>query len=137
MANTALEYIEDLPKTPINADDVLTHEALVEGGLLPIRAYARTRSSKAAIRAKRHRERLAAGERDTSPRKQLNVMVPPDNEARTAVKSVAEALVEGRIKPADLEVDSEVVQLGRATKRVLSRGGFKATALRMLIGWNS
>lgn len=138
MTSASSEYIEDLLESPNDADNVLTHNDLVEGGLAPIKAYARTRSSKAALRAKRHRERMETGEGKTPPKKQLNVMVPPNDEARTAVKAVAEALLEGRMKPADVQdVGSDVVRLGHATKRVLSRGGIRAAALRMLIGWNS
>jgi hypothetical protein len=129
------EYIEDILETPVEAENILTHEALVGGGLSPIRAYARTRSSKAAMRAKKRRDKLEAGEGTVQPQKQLNVLAPVDEDARAAIKELANALVDGRMKPADVkDVRSEEIQLGRAAKRVLSRGGIKAAALRMIIG---
>ena len=135
MSKSVPSYVEDLDDTPIDIEAVLSDEALVEGGLVPIKAYARTRSSKAALRAKRHRERAEAGEGDRPPKKQLNVMAPPDDDAREAVKQVAEALVEGRMKPADIRsFDSEVVRLGKAVQGVLARGGIRAAVLRALVG---
>jgi len=135
MSNKSADYIEDLLDSPIEIESVLTHQELVEGGLVPIQAYARTRSSKAAMRAKRHRERLEAGKEDAPPQKQLNVLAPTSEDARKAIKEVANALVEGRITPADVQgAKSEEIRLGRAVKRVLSRGGVRAAALRMIIG---
>jgi len=135
MKTPASDHIEDIEDAPIEVGSVLSDEALIDGGLVPIRAYARTRSSKAALRAKRHRERVAAGQGDAPPRKQLNVMAPLDEDARNAVKQVAEALIEGRIKPADTQrFGDNASRLGKAVQSILDRGGIRAMALRVLIG---
>ena len=131
------DHVEDIEDAPIDVDAVLSDEALIEGGLVPIKAYARTRSSKAALRAKRHRERAAEGHGDVPPRRQLNVMVPPDEDARNAVKQVAEALLEGRMKPADARrLGDNASRLGGVVQAILDRGGLRAMALRAVIGRN-
>ena len=128
-------HVEDIGNEPIDVEAVLSDEALIEGGLVPIKAFARTRSSKAALRAKRHRERAEAGEGERRPKKQLNVMAPPDPDARDAVKLMVEALVEGRIKAADVRsLDGDAFRLGKAVQGVLDRGGIRAVALRALVG---
>lgn len=135
MTDTPPNYIEDVNDAPIDVEAVLSDEALAEGGLVPIKAYARTRSSKAALRAKRHRERAEAGEGNTPPKRQLNVMVPPEDDARAAVKLVAEALLQGRMTPADAQnLGDDSRRLGRAVKSILDRGGLRAMALRAIIG---
>ena len=135
MAIPTHSYAEDITDDPVDSETVLDDAALIDSGLVPIRAFIRTKSSKAAIRAKRHRERAEAGHKDQPPKKQLNVMAPIDPEARTAVKVVAEALIEGRVKPGDLkELNSDSHRFGQAVKLVLARGGIRAAVLKSILG---
>lgn len=128
-------YVEDITDNPVDPETVLDDATLIESGLVPVRAFIRTKSSKAAIRAKRHRERAEAGHQNQPPKKQLNVMAPMDPESRMAVKVVAEALVEGRLKPMDLkELNSDSHRFGQAVKLVLARGGIRAAVLKRILG---
>lgn len=81
-------YIDDVPESPIDDASVLSDEALTAGGLVPVTAFVRTRSSANASRLKKSRAKAAdAGLR------QLNVVVPVA--AHAAVKAMARELQAG------------------------------------------
>lgn len=81
-------FLDEVPESPIDADAVLSDEALAAGGLVPVAAFMRTRSSANASRLKKSRAKAAdAGLR------QLNVVVPVA--AHAAVKALAKELQAG------------------------------------------
>lgn len=70
MSEDLCKFLEHIPEEPIG-DNVLTDEDLRKSGLIKAEAFVRTKSGKAALRAKRYRERKI--EEGLKP---LNVLAP-------------------------------------------------------------
>lgn len=97
-----LEDVEAEGPAVIDPDKALTDDTLEEAGIVPVKAYMRTRASKNAVRVKRAAEKRESGE--TGPaRKQLNLQAPVSPEAREALKELNTALLENRITVEDLD----------------------------------
>lgn len=128
------EYIDDLPEGPADPEKVLSDEELIDGGLVPVAAYVRTRASKNALRVQRAKARAEAGE-DGPARKQLNISAPPDDPSREALKAAANALLHGSITA---EALTEFVT-GRAktSDTVTSPMALRADAMIQQSGWRS
>lgn len=128
-------YIENAQSADVDLNEVLSDEALAEGGLVPLRAYVRTKASANALRSRKARERAAKGE-NGPPRKPFSVQAPPTDEARQALKAAAKAMVDGRLDPATLTAsvdglkDRRVQQLGQRAAALLDAGGLRAWLLR-------
>lgn len=82
------DHLENVPERPIDPDRVLSDDELQAGGLQPVKAYVRTKASKAADRQKRWREKKA-----TEGLKQTNVQVPEEHQE--TIKEIARRLREG------------------------------------------
>lgn len=99
-----LDYIEGVeeraPKV-VDPDQSISDDALERGGLVPVRAFVRSKASKNAERVRKAAERREKGENGT-PRKQINLQAPVSDEARAALKAVNSALLDGKIEPDDL-----------------------------------
>lgn len=134
-------FIEDAQAADAVADldAVLSDEALADGGLVPLRAYVRTKASANALRSRKARERAEKGE-SGPPRKPLSIQAPPTDEARQALKDAAKAMVDGRLDPAALTAsiegrgDRRVRQLGQRVAALLDAGGPRAWLLRRWLG---
>lgn len=126
------EHIEEVPNRPMDAERALSDEELAAGGVVPVKAYMRTKASKNALRQKKAKEKALNSD---TPRKQLNLMAPADDQARNALKAVAEKMSDGQITAADLEQldNPTLLQLGSAVDKVLKAGGIKAALLRRLL----
>jgi hypothetical protein len=86
------EYIEDIDdvgagKVPMSA--VLDDSDLMRGGIVPVKAYMRTKASANALRQQRKRERQAE-----NGARQLAVLAPADDASRNALKAVGVAMRE-------------------------------------------
>lgn len=110
--------IEDLEfcDAPIDAAAVLSDEQLVQGGLVPIQGYMRTRPAANAVRQTRKRQRQRA-----EGLTQLNVVVP--DEAKPALKTMAAALTAGDLDP----------QMIANVSAILAGGGWRARLVRWLV----
>ena len=85
------ENLEDAEGVPFDtAQQPPSDEELRQRGLQPVRAYVRTKASKAAQRAQRHRE--AAAQQGHG---QVNVVAP--QEAKGPLRELATAMREGRV----------------------------------------
>jgi len=82
------DHLENVPERPIDPDRVLSDDELQAGGLQPVKAYVRTKASKAADRQKRWRDKKA-----TEGLKQTNVQVPEEHQE--TIKEIARRLREG------------------------------------------
>lgn len=130
------DYLEDVSETPLDPELSITDEELQLAGLVPITAFMRTRSSKNAERIRKSREKTEAGSDDTSPRKQLNLTAPADDQARDALKALSAALIDGDTTPDLIKTalnNSDAVRIGKHVQRVLADGGLKALLLRRLL----
>lgn len=90
--NDMVEYIEDIETmgpTSVDPSAVLDDEDLWKGGLIPMKAYVRTKVSANALRQKRKRERQAQ-----NGARQLAVLVPDDPSSREALKKAGAAMRE-------------------------------------------
>jgi len=96
-----LEGIEERAPRIVDPDQSISDDALERGGLVPVRAFVRSKASKNAERVRKAAERREKGENGT-PRKQINLQAPVSDEARTALKTVNSALLDGKIAPEDL-----------------------------------
>ena len=100
------DHLENVPERPIDPDRVLSDDELQAGGLQPVKAYVRTKASKAADRQKRWREKKSA-----EGLKQTNVQVPEEHQ--DTIKEIARRLREGEpveavpAKPQPLQVVPE------------------------------
>lgn len=136
------KYIEDVEDQPIADDAALSNEALEAGGIVPITAFVRTRSSSNAIRQRRKKMEAAKPKPDgKAPRAQLNIVAPTDEGARDILKKAAAALVDGTLTGDALRValvpvpqDAEDRRIGGQVRAILDRGGWQAMILRHLIG---
>lgn len=86
---TPVKYIEEVPETPISRDEALTDEESKTGGLVLTDAWVRTKSSKAALRVQKHRDKQSS-----NGCRQLNVVIP-DTE-RDKFKEWARLASEGK-----------------------------------------
>lgn len=127
------EHIEEVPNRPMDAERALSDEDLAAGGVVPVKAYMRTKASKNALRQKKAKAKALNSD---NPRKQLNLMAPADDAARNALKAVAEKMSDGKITAADIDkIDNpDVIRLGSNAMKVLENGGLKATILRRILG---
>lgn len=126
-----IKHIEDIPETPISAEQVLTDDQLKTGGLVKTEAWMRTKSSKGALRVQKHREAKQA-----EGLKQLNVVAPI--EIHEQLKAIAKAAAEGKPMPEakPVEIIKEIIKevaapIPEDVKR-LAQIGSKAEALT---GW--
>lgn len=128
-----VDHLEDLPSPPMDAGRALSDEELAAGGVVPVKAYMRTKASKNALRQKKAKAKALNSD---TPRKQLNLMAPADDQSRAALKAVAEKMTEGQITAANLEQldNPSLLQLGSAADQILKAGGLKAALLRRLLG---
>ena len=127
-----IKHLEELPETPISEDQVLTDDDLAKGGLVKAEAWMRTKSSKGALRVKKHREA-----KEAEGMKQLNIVIP--EAAREQFKTWAKAAEEGQPYGPEQTVKTiEVVKTVEVVKEV-QRTDPKADALlkkvRSLTGW--
>lgn len=110
------EYSEDIPDAPIDPEKVLNNEALEAGGMVPVKAWVRTKSSKNALRIKKHQQKAENGEFGT-PRKQLNIQAPTDEKSREMLKEISAKMLAGEIKPDFFEEMKELRQRAEAAER--------------------
>jgi len=92
------ETIEDFEAmSPSEVDEalVLDDDALVQSGMVPIKAWARSKASANALRQRRKRERQAEG-----GAKQVAVLAPADEASREALKAVGAAMRDGALEAA-------------------------------------
>jgi hypothetical protein len=102
----------------IDAADVFDDETLRRGGLVPVRAFVRSKASANAIRQQRKRDKQRAA--GLAP---LSVAVPNDPTVRAAVKATATAIANGALEP------NMVLRLAE----VLAAGGWRARLVRVLL----
>jgi len=96
-----IEAVEERAPKVVDPDQSISDDALERGGLVPVRAFVRSKASKNAERVRKAAERREKGENGT-PRKQINLQAPVSDEARSALKAVNSALLDGKIEPDDL-----------------------------------
>lgn len=146
-------YLEEIKDRPVDVDAVLTDDELEAGGLAPIAAYVRTKSSKNALRIQKARAKAEAGT-DGTPRRQLNIVAPADDASRNALKAASDALLQGIRSPAEIMaaltgeavqqpapapaeparvIDEEALTTGLKAKTILAAGGIRAAILRRLL----
>jgi hypothetical protein len=127
------DHLEEISNRPMDAERALSDEELAAGGVVPVKAYMRTKASKNALRQKKAKAKALNSD---TPRKQLNLMAPADDAARAALKAVAEKMSDGQITAADIDkIDNpDVIRLGSNAMKVLENGGLKATILRRILG---
>lgn len=84
LASTALpEHIEDIKETPADPEKSLSDSELAAGGLVPVKAFMRTKASANALRVQKHREK-----KEAEGVKQINVQA--SEEARQVIKAIAD-----------------------------------------------
>lgn len=126
---------------PIAANDALTDEQLAAGGMVPVKAYMRTSKSNDALRQKKKRKK-----KEAMGLKQTGVIVPDNDEARTAMRIVATALRDCHMTPAYLietvsggiNDNEQAFPLSKQLSEVqfiLVVGGFKAWWIRRVLSW--
>lgn len=141
------EMIEDaLDDGPavVDPETVLTDEQLTDGGLVPVRTWARTRASGNALRAKRSREKAAKGE-DGAARKQISLLAPPDEAARDALREVGKRMVAGEVSVEDVRAigappaaaSDRALTVGQRAIDLMEAGGLRGRLLRALLGYRS
>jgi hypothetical protein len=94
------KFIDEVDGPPIEIENVLTDENLNAGGLVPVSAWMRTKSSANALRQAKKKEKAETLE----GKKQLNLIAPVDEASRDALKVAAAALSDGRLSPDALRV---------------------------------
>ena len=132
------KLVDAVEGLPIESEKVLVDEQLVAGGLVPVRAWMRTKPSANALRQAKKRENVET----VQGKKQLNLVVPGDDASREALKAAAAALSDGRLSPEDLRVvsglaaslfnEKEVVAEEPARLDNVRRIGLRVLSLR---GW--
>lgn len=144
MIETALE---DGPAV-VDPETVLSDEQLRDGGLVPVRTWARTKASGNALRAKRSREKAEKGEGGPA-RKQVSVLAPPDDAARDALREVGKRMVAGEVSVEDVRAifkpsapphapdpaSEQVRALGERAASLIAAGGLRGRLLRWLLGY--
>lgn len=97
-----IEEVEDRGPGVVDPEKAISDDQLEEAGIVPVKAYMRTKVSKNALRVKKSAEKREAGE--TGPaRRQLNLQAPVDDTSREALKRLNTALLEGEITADDLD----------------------------------
>lgn len=87
----------------VDAAAELSDDELRERGLAPVRAYVRhTGGTKNAKRVRKHREKAAAAADGGTPRKQLNLTAPADDDARALLKEVSSLLLSDEMDPDEI-----------------------------------
>lgn len=141
LQHTHIEDALNAGSTVVDPQTVLDDEQLREGGLVPVRTWARTKASGNALRAKKSREKAEKGEGGDA-RKQLSLLAPPDDTAREALRIIGKRMVAGEVSTQDLEAigstpvvaDTTEVKVGRRALSLIRNGGFRGKLLRHLLG---
>lgn len=131
---TLSEYLEDaeaIEAVDYQPEQVLADDELRRRGMVPVKAYVRTRQSKAAARSQRSRQKAEAGE-NGPPRKQISIMAPADDESRKILKLIAERLLSGELSAQELAGD-QVSGYGHKVLALIERGGLRGWLLKRLI----
>jgi len=100
-----IDYIEDAEAhgpSVVDPAKCLTNDQLESGGLVAVKAFVRTKSTRNAISVQKSAEKRARGETG-EPRRQLNLQAPVDDISREALKRVNTALLEHKITIEDLD----------------------------------
>lgn len=124
-----LEHIEDIESSVQLTAPPLDNAALINAGMVPVKAWVRSKQSANALRVAASKEKK---EREQKI-KQLNIPAPTDEFSRAALKEVANALCAGKLTAAEL---LSVVR-GDAAKmsEVMKKGGLRAAILRNVLGF--
>ena len=143
MTETLHTHIEDAHKAArsvADLDEVLDDDQLQSGGLVPIKAWVRSKASSNALRAKRSREKAEQGEGGDA-RKQVSLLAPPDEASRAALRELGRRMVTGEISVQDLDritaeavpIDENAARLGRQVQGLIDKGGLRSRILKYLI----
>lgn len=147
MPDTTHTHIEDALNAgapAVDPDTVLDDDELRDGGLVPLRAWARTKASSNALRAKRSRERALKGEGGAA-RKQVSLLAPPEDDARAALREVGRRMIAGEVTADDLRdlgqrcatvpapAHSEATKVGRRALDIIKLGGLRGRLLGHLL----
>lgn len=119
--DTHARYLEDAQGSLLG-DEVITDEQLGDAGIVKTTAYVRSKKSKGALRAQKHREKKKA-EAGVS---QVNVDVPEEH--KEAIKEVAKELREGNdqaIKPPSAELQAQI-EIAKKVQEIKDNKGFKS-----------
>lgn len=116
---------------PQDPEKVLTDEQLQEGGLVPVKAFMRTKQSRNALRVKAKREK-AQEERGVS---QVNVQAP--EEAQEPIRAIAKETRDGKsVAEAVQAVTGEALAADDLCRRVHAaeeKGGLRWALIRWLM----
>jgi hypothetical protein len=94
-----IDYIEDAEKAgPPLLDRTFSDEELDRGGLVPVKAFVRSKTSKNAERVRKAAERREKGENGPA-RKQINLQAPVDDDARKLLQEINSSLLDGSATP--------------------------------------
>ena len=131
----APDHVEDIANGLIDAAKVLDDDELAAGGVVPVRAYMRTRTSRNALRQRKAKAKAEQGADGRVPRKQINLVAPADDASRDALKKLVSEMVEGHVLASDLATLGRIdtLRLGQDAQRALNAGGWKALLLRRLL----
>lgn len=124
--NDLPNHVEDVPNKPVAMEKALTADDLRAGGLVQVEAWVRTRTSKAAGRAKAYKERLAV-----QGIQQVNVLAPES--AEPVLKAIAQRTAQGEEVQQVLR-NLVAVAVSDEEKRLANLGG-KVESLRGLRRW--
>lgn len=132
----APNHVEDVTDALIDSAKVLDDDELAAGGVVPVQAYMRTRTSRNALRQRKAKARAQAGADGRVPRRQINLQAPTDDASREALKKLAAAMVDGEVIASDLDTLGrlDTMRLGQDAQRTLNAGGWRAALLRRLLG---
>lgn len=141
MTKSESEFIEDVPNSLIDVESVKTDDELKSAGLVPVRAFVRTKASKNALRVQKHKAKAESGEDGQMPRKQLNLVAPADDASRKALKEVADAMLSKSISPDFLfqamnpapGPDPELLRIAGKAQSIIEKGGLRAKILRKML----
>jgi hypothetical protein len=135
-----IEEAEAMGPSSVLVDDALDDDRLARGGVVPVKAYLRTKASAEALRQRRKRERQAA-----KGTKQVAVAAPADDASRDAIKVFAAAMRDSVLDPRTVrrlvEADPAFVQQAITLEpvmvmrlgEVLRHGGIRARMVRGLL----
>ena len=131
----APDHVEDIKDGLIDSAKVLDDSELAAGGIVPVSAYMRTRTSRNALRQRKAKAKAEAGDDGRVPRKQLNLQAPADDASREALKKLVAEMVEGHVLASDLDTLGRIdtMRLGQDAQRTLNAGGWRAAILRILL----
>lgn len=131
----APDHVDDIKDALIDSAKVLDDAELAAGGLVPVQAYMRTRTSRNALRQRKAKAKAEEGADGRVPRKQINLQAPADEASREALKKLVAEMVEGHVIASDLDTLGRIdtMRLGQDAQRALNAGGWKAHLLRRLL----